>query len=303
MFHCHVSLPECRWWFQICFYIHPEPWGNDSQFDEHIFQMGWSNHQLVMLEYKCTFVSRNTDVFPYCKKQDVSCNPTEPNSRFFPSFRYLTPRPVLFPCQWGEPEKQHREKQHKAQRWRQANTWSRLKIMWSGLVHYCGFSPKWVGLIPEGLCFPPEFPNILKTTGNRQCLPSKNTQHEKAGAGRFLQACKNMESNLTNFGKVVEHPKRCIIQEVWWFQVCQLGAPKKKVRGSLACRSSRFFVGWNYPPLKLTFWHLKMDAWNTSFLLGSPIFRCYVSFKECNFTYGGWSVKPHLFPTIKKSRI
>ena len=28
------------------FYFHPDPWGNDSQFDEHIFQMGWFNHQL-----------------------------------------------------------------------------------------------------------------------------------------------------------------------------------------------------------------------------------------------------------------
>ena len=34
------------------------------------------------------------------------------------------------------------------------------------------------------------------------------------------------------------------------------------------------------PSLKLT-WHLKMDGWNTSFLLGSSIFRCYVSFREC----------------------
>ena len=32
--------------------------------------------------------------------------------------------------------------------------------------------------------------------------------------------------------------------------------------------------------LKLT-WHLTMDGWNTSFLLESPNFRCYVSFKEC----------------------
>ena len=27
------------------FYLHPY-WGEDSQFDEHIFQMGWFNHQL-----------------------------------------------------------------------------------------------------------------------------------------------------------------------------------------------------------------------------------------------------------------
>ena len=26
-----------------------------------------------------------------------------------------------------------------------------------------------------------------------------------------------------------------------------------------------------------------MDGWNTSFLLGWPIFRCYVSFRECNY--------------------
>ena len=35
------------------------------------------------------------------------------------------------------------------------------------------------------------------------------------------------------------------------------------------------------PSLKLT-WHLKMDGWNTSFLLGWPIFRGYVSFRECS---------------------
>ena len=29
--------------------------------------------------------------------------------------------------------------------------------------------------------------------------------------------------------------------------------------------------------------HLKMDGWNISFLLGWPIFRCYVSFRECTF--------------------
>ena len=28
------------------FYFHPENWGRWSQFDEHIFQMGWFNHQL-----------------------------------------------------------------------------------------------------------------------------------------------------------------------------------------------------------------------------------------------------------------
>ncbi len=37
---------------------------------------------------------------------------------------------------------------------------------------------------------------------------------------------------------------------------------------------------WELPSLKLT-WPLKMDGWNTSFLLGWPIFRGYVSFRGC----------------------
>ena len=36
------------WWQLKDFWnFHPQNWGNDSQFDEHIFQMGWFNHQLV----------------------------------------------------------------------------------------------------------------------------------------------------------------------------------------------------------------------------------------------------------------
>ena len=34
--------------------------------------------------------------------------------------------------------------------------------------------------------------------------------------------------------------------------------------------------------LPLTFSHLKMDGWNTTFLLGRPTFRGYVSFREGN---------------------
>ena len=35
-------------WFQICFIFNPT-WGNSLQFDEHIFQMGWFNHQVDVL--------------------------------------------------------------------------------------------------------------------------------------------------------------------------------------------------------------------------------------------------------------
>ena len=34
-----------RWWFQIFLIFTPNP-GEMIQFDEHIFQMGWFNHQL-----------------------------------------------------------------------------------------------------------------------------------------------------------------------------------------------------------------------------------------------------------------
>ena len=36
---------ESRWWFQISFIFTPIP-GEMIQFDEHIFQRGWFNHQL-----------------------------------------------------------------------------------------------------------------------------------------------------------------------------------------------------------------------------------------------------------------
>ena len=49
------------------------------------------------------------------------------------------------------------------------------------------------------------------------------------------------------------------------------------------------------PSLKLTFSHLKMDGWKTSFLLGRPIFRGYVSFREGN-AGGDWNAGWRLYP-------
>ena len=35
------KLPlKTGWWFQTCFYFHPENWEGDSHFDEHIFSIG-----------------------------------------------------------------------------------------------------------------------------------------------------------------------------------------------------------------------------------------------------------------------
>ena len=38
------SILFSRWWFQLFFIFTPNL-GEDSHFDEHIFQMGWFNHQ------------------------------------------------------------------------------------------------------------------------------------------------------------------------------------------------------------------------------------------------------------------
>ena len=35
------------WWLQIFFMFTPKIWGRGTQFDEHIFQRGWFNHQPV----------------------------------------------------------------------------------------------------------------------------------------------------------------------------------------------------------------------------------------------------------------
>ena len=47
-----------RWWQLKYFYFHPEPWGRWTHFDEHIFQMGWFNHQpvFVLQDLRVVFV-------------------------------------------------------------------------------------------------------------------------------------------------------------------------------------------------------------------------------------------------------
>ena len=47
IFHQHVQN-HTSWWFQIFFIFTPIP-GEMIQFDEHIFQVGWFNHQLAIL--------------------------------------------------------------------------------------------------------------------------------------------------------------------------------------------------------------------------------------------------------------
>ena len=54
---------------------------------------------------------------------------------------------------------------------------------------------------------------------------------------------------------------------------------------NLSANFGGFLLRW-MPSLKLTnSLHLKMDGWNTSFLLGWPIFSGYVSFRECKHGY------------------
>ena len=46
-----------RWWFQIFFIFAPKI-GEDSQFDEHIFQRGWFNHQPDYFCRSCLFLAQ-----------------------------------------------------------------------------------------------------------------------------------------------------------------------------------------------------------------------------------------------------
>ncbi len=50
------------------------------------------------------------------------------------------------------------------------------------------------------------------------------------------------------------------------------------------------------PSLKLTVRTWKMMVKNTRFLLGWPIFRCYISFRECNF----WTPKKRIWRRCSK---
>ncbi len=54
--------------------------------------------------------------------------------------------------------------------------------------------------------------------------------------------------------------------------------------------------------------HLNMDGWNTSFLLGCPIFRGYVSFRECidhfnwHFSIGEQFAKKLFMPGLEPDK-
>ena len=45
-----------RWWQLKHFLFSPRKFGEDSQFDEHIFQRGWFNHQLVLGCFFCEMI-------------------------------------------------------------------------------------------------------------------------------------------------------------------------------------------------------------------------------------------------------
>ena len=84
--------------------------------------------------------------------------------------------------------------------------------------------------------------------------------------------------------QMVYHPRGLVISSLSTWS-----SPQKKINGFWACFSSRFFVGWNseIPSLKLT---VRTWKWMLGILVsfsGLPIFRCYVSFRDCNSTYGG----------------
>ena len=59
MLICLLAIHVCitRWWFQTFFMFTPNL-GEDSHFDEHIFQMGWFNHQAEKLTNITVYAGR-----------------------------------------------------------------------------------------------------------------------------------------------------------------------------------------------------------------------------------------------------
>ena len=67
---CVFSLGKKMVWLVVSmiFYFHPENWGRWTHFDEHIFQMGWFNHQpVVPFQLTITFFpgTLGTNVYIY----------------------------------------------------------------------------------------------------------------------------------------------------------------------------------------------------------------------------------------------
>ena len=79
---------------------------------------------------------------------------------------------------------------------------------------------------------------------------------------------------------VMEEVIRCLERDVFWqgsFWSIIATSPEVAPNGGLA---RDYNLARSLPSLKLTL-ALKIDGWNTSFLLECPIFRGYVSFGEC----------------------
>ena len=49
------------------FYVHPDPWENDPIWLYNIFQMGWFNHQLVLLRHEIILMVFSMCVVFFCK--------------------------------------------------------------------------------------------------------------------------------------------------------------------------------------------------------------------------------------------
>ena len=65
-----------RWCFQIFFIFTPKNWGRWTHFEEHIFQMGWFNHQLIrtVLDWHdCMGKCRTTRPGPGCWLRRLIC--------------------------------------------------------------------------------------------------------------------------------------------------------------------------------------------------------------------------------------
>ena len=144
------------------------------------------------------------------------------------------------------------------------------------LVHGCNWRNK--DFVPKvSFCMILEAVDTL----GFQTPPEKVFGPQNPTQKTFSEAVWKTRDNLWWIGRFFEtccHWKLLLPEETGWsgFRVARrlwaLDLPL--IFCSLAFSESNL----KFTHLKLT-WHLKMDGWNTSFLLGWPIFRGYVSFR------------------------
>ena len=124
--------------------------------------------------------------------------------------------------------------------------------------------------LPQFWLFP-IYRELLNTASRNR--PSRDSEVRRAASGLAVKVLCNVNDSMSG-GK---GPKKGSTAEA---RRCPGQVPGSCSNIQQKTQQDKTYQPWKINMnLKLT-WHLKMDGWNASFLLGWPIFRCYVSFTK-----------------------